>query len=96
MKFSQKLDPESVSSPSNFDLKTWSIRRTGGYGARHYNEKKLKVEKAKLLADGLTVELTVPDIQPTWCMEVRYKLETSDGDPVSSRIHNTIHNLSDK
>ena len=96
MKFSQKLDPESVSSPSNFDLKTWSIKRTGGYGSRHYNEKKLKVEKAKLLADGRTVELTVPDIKPTWCMEVRYEFETSEGDPVSSRINNTIHNLSDK
>ena len=77
-------------------MKTWSIRRTGGYGSRHYNEKKLKVEKANLLSDGLTVELTVPDIQPTWCMEVRYELKTSKGETVSSRINNTIHNLSDK
>ncbi len=95
MKFSQKLDPESVSSPSNYNLKTWSIKRTGGYGSRHYDEKKLKVEKAKLLADGQTVELTVPDIKPTWCMEVRYELETPDGDRVSSRINNTIHNLAE-
>ena len=53
------------------------------------------MEKAKLLADGQTVELTVPDIKPTWCMEVRYELETSDGDTVSSRINNTIHNLAE-
>ncbi|MBL63701.1 MAG: hypothetical protein CMI30_09885, partial [Opitutae bacterium] len=59
------------------------------------DEKKLKVEKAKLLADGQTVELTVPDIKPTWCMEVRYELETSAGDTVSSRINNTIHNLAE-
>ncbi len=96
MKFSQKLDPESVSSPANFNLKTWNIKRTGGYGSRHYDEKKLQVEKVKLLADGLTVELTVPDIKPTWCMEVRYELETAAGNPVSSRINNTIHNLSEK
>jgi cytochrome c5 len=96
MKFSEKLDPQEASSPSSYNLKAWSIKRTGGYGSRHYDEKIWKVEKAKLLSDGLTVELTVPDIQPTWCMEVRYELKTARGTDASARINNTIHNLSTK
>ncbi|MBT4665415.1 MAG: hypothetical protein HOB63_02765 [Opitutae bacterium] len=49
---------------------------------------------AKLLADGQTVELNAPDIKPTWCMEINYELKTGKGEPISNRIHNTIHNLS--
>jgi hypothetical protein len=93
MKFSEKLDKETATSPSSYKLKTWSIKRTGGYGSRHYDEKPLKVESAKLLADGQTVELNVPDIKPTWCMEIKYELKTGEGKAISNRINNTIHNL---
>ena len=93
MKFSEKLDKVTATSPSSYKLKTWSIKRTGGYGSRHYDEKPLKVESAKLLADGQTVELNVPDIKPTWCMEINYELKTGEGKAISNRINNTIHNL---
>ena len=94
MKFSEKLDKVTATSPSSYKLKTWSINRTGGYGSRHYDEKPLKVESVKLLSDGRTVELNVPDIKPTWCMEISYNLKTGKGEAISNRIHNTIHNLS--
>ena len=96
MKFSEKLDKVTATSPSSYKLKTWNIKRTGGYGSRHYDEKPLKVEGAKLLADGKTLELNVPDIKPTWCMEISYNLKTGKGEAISNRIHNTIHNLSAK
>jgi hypothetical protein len=51
------------------------------------------VENAKLLVDGQTVELNVPDIKPTWCMEINYELKTGKGQSISNRINNTIHNL---
>ena len=43
-----------------------------------------------------TVELTVPDIKPTLCMEVHYELETAEGETIEARINNTIHNLAEK
>ena len=41
----------------------------------------------------LSVQLEVPDIAPTWCMEVEYELRTDTGEPVRGTIHNTIHRL---
>jgi hypothetical protein len=36
---------------------------------------------------------TIADMKPTWCMEIRYRLRSSDGEPVPGVIHNTIHRL---
>jgi hypothetical protein len=93
MQFTEKLDKGSVSSPASYSIKTWDLKRTRGYGSRHYNEKSLKLESAKLLADNQTIELQIPDLKPTWGMEIRYELKTSDGKTIKNVIHNTIHNL---
>lgn len=92
--FSQDLDPASATTES-FALKTWSLQRTANYGSDHFNERPLRVSDAKLLADGRTVRIELPDLQPTWCMEFRYALHAADGAPVDGVIHNTIHVLAD-
>ena len=43
--------------------------------------------------DGRTVLLEIPDLRPTWCMEVTYELRAAGGQPVEGVIHNTIHQL---
>ena len=93
MQFTEKLDKGSVSSPASYSIKTWDLKRTRGYGSKHYNEKKLKLESAKLLADNQTIELQIPDLKPTWGMEIKYELKTADGKTINNVIHNTIHNL---
>ena len=45
--------------------------------------------------DGKTIELKIPDIAPTWCMEIKFGLQSLEGKPVRGVIHNTIHNLGD-
>ena len=74
-------------------MKTWSLKRTQNYGSRHYNEKELRVDAATVSSDGESVFLAVPDIEKTWCMEIKYELMSADGMPVAQRIHNTIHHL---
>jgi putative heme-binding domain-containing protein len=93
LEFTEPLDPTAVEA-SNVKIKTWSLKRSAGYGSKHYDEKPLEVRGAKLSADGKTLTIDVPDIQPTWCMEIQYTVRTRDGKSVTGVIDNTIHALS--
>lgn len=91
--FSDTLDPAAASLTTNYHLKIWDLKRTRNYGSPHLNEQDLQVSSAKLSSDGQTIQLEVPGIQPTWCMEIRYELLTADGERIQGTIHNTIHQL---
>ncbi len=90
--FTEPLDPASVAA-SRIQMKTWSLKRTARYGSEHYDEQELKCTTAELAADGKTVIIHAPGLRPTWCMEIRYSLRSSDGTPVEGVLHNTIHGL---
>jgi hypothetical protein len=51
------------------------------------------VTAASLSRDGRTVQLTIPKIAPTWCMEIRYRMKSAAGKPVEGTVHNTVHKL---
>ena len=93
IEFSDELNRASAEDPENYSVKVWSLKRTANYGSKHYDERFLTVASAKLAADGKTVRLVLPEIAPTWCMEIRAKLNSKDGRPVDVTIHNTIHQL---
>ena len=90
--FTGDIDPASVSA-TGFKIKVWSLKRTANYGSKHYDERTLKVSAASLEADGRTVVLKIPEIKPTWCMEIKYELRGSQGENVFGTVHNTIHRL---
>lgn len=91
--FSGPLDPQVATDPQNYRVQSWSIQRSARYGSDHFDEQTLKVQSATLTDDGHTVRLVVPDLSPTWCMEIRYAIRARDGEWVDGRIHNTIHTL---
>ena len=91
--FTDALDPASAADPKNYEVRVWSLKRSAQYGSKHLDEHPLTVTKATLSADGKTVRLDLPDLAPTWCMEVKYRVKGTDGRPVSGVIHNTIHSL---
>lgn len=93
IEFSGEIDPESAANPSNYSVKIWDLKRTANYGSKHYNEQDLKVSKTQLSADGRTVVLEIPQIKPTWGMEVTWELRDPNGKPIKGRLHNTIHKL---
>ncbi len=94
--FTEPLDEAAASDPENFDIKVWSLRRTANYGSEHYDEHELAVTASRLDPDDpRTVHLFIPDIAPTWCMEIRYRLRDAEGERFSGVIHNTIHELSE-
>jgi hypothetical protein len=90
--FTEPLDPASL-DVKNVQVKTWSLKRTAKYGSDHYDEKSLEVRGVRLSADGVTLSVDIPEIQPTWCMEIVYSFRAADGTPVQGTIHNTVHRL---
>ncbi|WP_435010173.1 DUF6797 domain-containing protein [Tundrisphaera lichenicola] len=93
--FTDPIDPDSASDPSNYSVKTWSLKRSAKYGSEHYDEKSIVVGTASLSDDGRTIVLGIPEIRPTWGMEIKYRLRGSKGQPFEGQIHNSIHQLSD-
>ncbi|MCH5374242.1 MAG: LamG domain-containing protein, partial [Planctomycetes bacterium] len=91
--FSGELDPKTACDVNNYAIKAWSIHRTERYGSDHYDEHALSVTAAALDEDRRTVRLEVPDLHTTWCMEIRYSIQSADGEYIEGKIHNTIHQL---
>ncbi len=93
--FSDPLESQSASDRANFAIKTWDLKRTKNYGSRHYNETPLRIESAELSNDRKTLFLSLPQIRPTWSMEIKVNVKGENGAPVKRTIHNTIHHLQD-
>jgi hypothetical protein len=94
--FSAPLDPATATDHRNYGAKVWALKRTEKYGSDHIDERPAPIAAATLSADGRTVLLTMPEIAPTWCMEVTYAVKGSDGTEVKGTIDNTIHRLHDR
>jgi hypothetical protein len=95
LRFTDPLDATSAASAANYQVKAWGLQRTKNYGSPHINEHPLQVTSTKLLDDGKSVLITLPDITPTWCMEIRYELKDADSTPFKGAVNNTIHKLAD-
>ena len=93
IRFSDKIDIQTASNADNFSVRTWDVKRTKNYGSEHYNEKKIEVTHAAVTDKGVSVFLTIPDIKPTWGMEIVYSIKTAERKTLQGRIHNTIHKL---
>ena len=91
--FSEEIDPTSVTDTGRYQVKAWDLKRTKQYGSKHFNERTLKVVSAQLLQDRKTVRLEIPEVAPTWGMEIVCRLEARNGDEFRRVIHNTIHQL---
>jgi hypothetical protein len=91
--FSGDLDPESAVDAANYAVKVWGLKRTEDYGSKHYDERCIEVESARIDADGRAVHLDIPEIAPTWCMEIQYRVRSKEGREIEGKIHNTVHRL---
>lgn len=90
--FTDPLDEKTLDA-KQLQIKTWSLKRSAGYGSKHYDEKPLAVRSLTLSDDRKTLTVAVEGLQPTWCMEIKYTLQSANGKPFSGVIHNTIHAL---
>jgi hypothetical protein len=93
--FSGRLDQKHACTPARYAVKTWSLKRTANYGSDHYDLQTARITNVALSNDGRTVFLEIPELRPTWCMEVSYAIRAERGEPVLGLIHNTIHHYRD-
>ena len=93
--FTDPINRESASDPKNYSARIWSLKRTANYGSDHIDEHGIRIAAAKVSDDGRTVSLEIPDIRPTWCMEITYAIRGASGEAVEGAIDNTIHHLGD-
>ncbi|MDB6039323.1 MAG: Cytochrome c, partial [Verrucomicrobiales bacterium] len=83
IRFTDALDRASASNPQNYAVKAWSLLRSANYGSPHIGEHSLPLGNASLSADGKTVFLEIPHLQPTQCMEIKCTLRDNNGHSIS-------------
>jgi hypothetical protein len=93
--FSSPISSLSASDVSHYKIRVWDLVRSRKYGSKHYNEKTIKVEKAVLGSDLKSVFLTIPEIKPTWGMEIKYQILGQDGQVIDGLVQNTIYQLAE-
>lgn len=93
LKFAAPVNRSVAENPDNYAITTWDLKRTRNYGSDRYNTRELKIRKVTTSRDGKTVLIHLPDIQPTWAMEIKYELRAKDGTDFSGAIQNTIYSL---
>ena len=91
--FTGPLDRKAACDPSRYTARTWSVQRTAEYGSEHHDERTVRIASVSLTDDGRTVNLEIPELRPTWCMEVTYEVQAESGEPIKGAIHNTIYHL---
>lgn len=58
---------------------------------KHRQRDTVKVESAKLSADGKTVELVLEGMKPSMSLKVGYDLEDGDGEVIKGDVHTTVY-----
>ena len=93
LNFTDELDAKSVADVAHYTIKTWDLLRSRKYGSKHYNEQTLAVTNATLGKDKKSIKLTIPNIKPTWVMEIQYQLKDERGKSLEGLVQNTVHQL---
>jgi glucose/arabinose dehydrogenase len=96
LRFSDDLDEETATDINSYTIHTWDLKRTHRYGSDRYNVTKLKISGVNLLEDNKSVLIQLPDIKPTWVMEILYKLQDTEGTAFEGAVQNTIYKLDNK
>ena len=91
--FTEPVDRTTGSDPQNYLIETWSLKRSPKYGSDRHDEKLLSVASAVVSEDARSVTLEIPQIQPTQCMQIAYRLRDSTGSSFGGVVQNTIHRL---
>ena len=99
--FSAELDKELAEDLESYSAEQWNYRWTSRYGSPDYSladpEKEgrdpVEIETATLKSDGKTVVLRIPNLTPVMQFALKYNLETTEGEPITSEFYATINQL---
>ncbi len=90
--FSEKIDADHAADLSRHHVRVWDLVRSKNYGSPHRNERELEISEARLLSDGRTLRLIIPELRPTWGMEISVEVRSAlSGETFTRVIHNSVH-----
>ncbi|WP_411846572.1 plastocyanin/azurin family copper-binding protein [Roseibacillus persicicus] len=98
IRFNETLDATSVEELSNYFVQQWNYEYASRYGSPEFSVKepgklghdRVEVASARLLEDGRTVFLEIPELAPVMQMHVYMKLKTAAGHEFKSDLFPTI------
>lgn len=84
--FAQSVDPSIVSDLGNHFAQCWNYRYSGAYGSPEYStthpgvtgHDPLRITSAHVIADGRSVFLEIPDLQPVNQLHLRLHVNSKD------------------
>ncbi len=99
--FTGALDPASAASVENVGAVQFNVVRTSAYGSPEFSVKdpkkqgrdSVEIKSSKLLPDGRTVSLEIPDLKPVNNLVLKFRLKAADGSPVIWELDYTIHQV---
>ena len=91
--FAQELNPKDAVDTSNYQIETWSLKRSRKYGSDRLNRSNLKIEKIFIGSDHQSVRIKIMGIKPTDVMTIRYKVRDINNITLEGKVQNTIHAL---
>lgn len=99
--FTDAIDTATATDLANYSVEQWQANKswTSNYGSPEFSvanpdkkgHDKVEVQSAKLSADGKTLTLEIPGLQPVMQMRIKYNLKTKDGSAMASDIDNMIN-----
>ncbi len=101
---STALDRIEATDPGNYSVRAWRYLRQASYGSEDYRvldggvpaevgRDELEVASAQVTADGRTVFVEIPELQPVEQFHLEMNLLSADGQRMREFVHGTIHEL---
>ena len=85
--FTQKLDEKTASEASNYLVKKYRFDYNSKYGSPRKNEQKLKASKISLSPDGMSLEITFPELSQGHVYQFELdKLKSAKGQNLASSL----------
>ena len=99
--FTAPLEAASATDEQNYAIEQWNYEWTEIYGSPEFSvvnphrpgHDPVPIRSAKLLPDGKTVFLELPQLKPVMQMKIRFRLKAADGAPVEQEIYCTINRV---
>ena len=99
--FTQLLDKETAEDIGSWGVEHWNYRYAAQYGSKDWSvahpdqegHDPVEVRSAKLLPDGRTVFLEIPDLKPVMQLQVQYNLNAKEGGSLRGKLYATINRV---
>jgi len=99
--FSEPLDRAAAEDSENCGIEQWNYKYAAQYGSKDYSVARpetqghdaVTISSAHLSADGRTLFLAIPNLQPVMQMRLKYVLKDAAAETVRGEVNHTINKL---